>query len=147
MYSILPVQHQACCVLCTGMFIDYDAQLWQVGIDSWINRNEVLHEKTEEERLEKTAKAVDDQIRTRYEHDQGNVREEDKSFFLRPVEVGIRRHNIYQKRKWVESVVLAVNAWLRTHAAGFFDGVWLRPAPIWKMNQGRRPWVRKQKKM
>jgi hypothetical protein len=77
------------------------------------------------------------------------VREEDKSFFLLPglLEVRICRHNIYQKRKWVESVDIAVNAWLRTHAAGFSDGVWLRLAPIWKMNQGRRPWVRKQKKM
>ena len=34
--------------------------LWQVGIDSSINRNEVLHGKTEDERLENTAKEVDE---------------------------------------------------------------------------------------
>ena len=77
-------------------------------------------------------KEADDEIRSRYEFDQGHVQDEDdKSLFLLPVEVRIKRHNIYQKRRWVESVDLAYNAWHRTKVAGNND-------------EGRHPRVRKK---
>ena len=40
-------------------------ELWQVGIDSWIHRNEELYGKTAEERIAKIAKEVNDKIRKR----------------------------------------------------------------------------------
>ena len=88
-------------------------------------------------------KDVDAQISILYKHDQGQVWEEDKSSFLLPFEVQIKRHNIYQKHWRVESVDLAHNAWQRTRVAGMTDGAWLRRALQWKRHKGRRPRVRK----
>ena len=55
----------------------------------------------------------DDEIRIQYEFDQGHMGEEDKSLFLLPFDVQIN-----QKRRWVESVDLAYNAWLRAKVTG-----------------------------
>ena len=54
---------------------------------------------------------VDSQIKVRCRFDQQRVRESDKSFFLLPMEVRIKRHTLQQKRLWVETVDLAFNAW------------------------------------
>ena len=90
--------------------------------------------------MERIMAEVDSQIRVWYEQDQGKLREDDKSFFLLPVEVIIKRHN--QKRKWVlESVDLAFNAWHHTWVAEITDeACWLYPAPLWKRNRWRHPW-------
>ena len=55
----------------------------------------------------------DDQIRIQYEFVQGHMGEKDKSLFLLPFDVQIN-----QKRRWVESVDLAYNAWHRAKVTG-----------------------------
>ena len=81
-----------------------------MAIKSWIIRNEDLYGKTEQEQLRKLMEEVDSQIKVRYRSDQQRVRESDKSFFLLPMEVRIKRHTLQQKRLWVETVDLAFNA-------------------------------------
>ena len=75
-------------------------------------------------------KEVDDMIIAQYERDKGKVRVEDKCFFLLlPAEVPITRKILHQKRQWVESVYLAVNAWQRTSNSGD-RGTRLRLSPL-----------------
>jgi hypothetical protein len=75
-------------------------------------------------------KEVDDMIIAQYERDKGKVRMEDKCFFLLlPAEVPITRKILHQKRQWVESVYLAVNAWQRTSNSGD-RGTRLRLSPL-----------------
>ena len=102
-----------CLTMAAQWIVKVIQALWQMGVDSWIHRNEEFYGKTEEEQLTKMMIEVDDKIRIRYEFDQWHVQEGDKSLFLLPVEVQIKRHNIHKKHRWVESVDLAYNAWHR----------------------------------
>jgi len=91
-------------------------------MDSWKHRNEELFGKTAEEQIVKMTKDVDDKIHTRYEQDRAKVREENKSCVLLPAEVRLLTPSLLsQKRQWIESVDLAVNAWYRKHTVGTID--------------------------
>ena len=88
---------------------------------------------------------VDSQIKLRYRFDQQRVRESDKSFFLLPMEVRIKRHTLQQKRLWVETVDLAFNAWNNDQSRTMPNVVGsVRLAPVWTHGHGRRPRVRKR---
>ena len=88
---------------------------------------------------------VDSQIKLRYRFDQQRVRESDKSFFLLPMEVRIKRHTLQQKRLWVETVDLAFNAWNNDQSRTMPNVAGsVRLAPVWTRGHGRRPRVRKK---
>ena len=121
------------------------SSLWDMAIKSWIIRNEDLYGKTEQEKLRKLMEEVDSQIKVRYRFDQQRVRESDKSFFLLPMEVRIKRHTLQQKRLWVETVDLAFNAWNNDQSRTMPNVVGsVRLAPVWTRGHGRHPRVCKR---
>ena len=110
------------------------AGLWQFGIDSWIFFKVELKGTTEEEQISTVTKEADNRICTRYEQDQRKVQDEDKSFFLLPVEVRAFHHSVCQIRQWIVTVDLAFNAWCCTCDGGTIDGACLYLAPLYKFH-------------
>ena len=57
------------------------SNMWQFGIDSWINRNEAIYGQTESDQLAKQTKEVGTQIIRQYAQDQLHVSDQDCSLF------------------------------------------------------------------
>ena len=64
-------------------------KVWRMGTESWVFHNGELYGKSPKEHYTKQLKEVDVQIRQQYKYDTQQVRVEDRTLFLLPVEVQI----------------------------------------------------------
>ena len=107
--------------------------MWQYGIDQWIGRNEYIYGKTKEEQQEKENQEVDAQDRQMHHLDRNKVQLQDRHLFEMSVTKRLGQM-LDRKKKWIECVNTAYEAWIAIQAT---KNIAIRPlAPMWNNYHG-----------
>jgi hypothetical protein len=113
--------------------------MWQYGIDQWIGRNKYIYGKTKEEQQEKDIQEVDAQVRWIHQLDRNKVRRQDRHLFEMSDTKRLAQM-LDRKRKWIECVNTAYEAWTKIQAT---KNIAIRPlALLWNKHHGQWPHVR-----
>ena len=89
--------------------------MWQYGIDQWIGCYEYVYGKTNEEQHEKKNLEINAQVRQIHQSDRNNVQQQDRHLFVIPATKRLEQM-LDRKKKWIECVNTAYEAWTKMHA-------------------------------